>query len=71
MRVSGKEEGNGGKGMAMGTRAASERTDMLTKRAMAIKTREAGKKEGNSKGSKSNGNGQEDGNCKQQQRQPQ
>jgi hypothetical protein len=53
--------------MAIATRAAGERTAMLTKRAIAMKTREAGKEEGNcKKGSKSNGNGEEDGDGEQQ-----
>ncbi len=41
-------------------------TAMATKRVMAIKTRAAGKEEGNGKGGKSNCNGKGDGNGKQQ-----
>jgi hypothetical protein len=67
MRVAGKEEGKGSKAMAMATQAACERTARLTKRAMAMKTREAGKEEGNGKkGSKRDGNGKEDGDGEQQ-----
>jgi hypothetical protein len=39
MKVVGKEEGDGGKAMAMATSAVGERTVTLTKRAMAMKTR--------------------------------
>jgi hypothetical protein len=53
--------------MAMATQAAEERTATLTKRAMAMKMREAGKEEGNgSKGTKRDGNAEEDGDGKQQ-----
>jgi hypothetical protein len=44
--------------MAMATRVASKRM------AMATKLREAGKEEGNGKGSKSDGGGKEDGDGK-------
>jgi hypothetical protein len=67
MRVAGKEEGQGGKAMAMATRVAGERMTMLTKSAVATKTREVGKEEGIVRGGKCNGNGEEDGNCKQRQ----
>jgi hypothetical protein len=60
MRVASKEEGKGGKAMAMATRVAGKWTVMVTNRAMATKTREAGKEEGNGKGNKSNGDGKED-----------
>jgi hypothetical protein len=67
MRVVSEDEGEGGKAMAIATRAAGEQTATLTKRAIAMKTREACKKEGNGKkGSKSNGNGKEDGDGEQQ-----
>jgi hypothetical protein len=65
MRVVGKEEGEGGKAMAMVTMMAGERRATLTKRVMATKMREAGR------GSKSNGDGEEDCIDKQQQQQPQ
>jgi hypothetical protein len=66
MRVAGNEEGKGGKGMAMATRVAGERTAMLMKSAMATKTREVGDEEGIGRGGKSNGDGKEDGDGKQQ-----
>ncbi len=66
MRVAGKEEGKGGKAMAMATRVAGKRMATATKRVMAMKTREAGKEEGNGKGGKSNGNGKKDGDGEQQ-----
>ncbi len=68
MRVVGNEEGEGGKAMAMATRVAGERTAMLTKIAMATKTREVGNEEGIGRGSKSSGDGKEDGNGEQRQR---
>ncbi len=61
MRVAGNEEGKGGKAMAMATRVDGERTAMLTKSAMATKTREVGNEKGIGKGGKSSGNGEEDG----------
>jgi hypothetical protein len=64
MRMVGEEEGKGGKAMAMATRVVGKRTLTAMKRAMATETREAGIEEGNGKGSKSNGNGKEDGNGK-------
>jgi hypothetical protein len=67
MRVVGKEGGESSKAMAMATRAAAEWMATLTKKAMATKTREAGEEEGNGKSDKSNGDGNEDGNCKQRQ----
>jgi hypothetical protein len=45
---------------------AGERTAMVTKRAMTLKTREAGKEEGNGKGGKSSGDGKDDSNGEQQ-----
>jgi hypothetical protein len=70
MRVAGKEEGKGGKAMAMTTRVVGKQMATVTKRVMAAKTREAGEKEGNGKGGKSNGDGKEDGNDEQQRQQP-
>ncbi len=55
MRVASNEEGEGGKAMAMVTRVVGERTAMASKRAIAMKTREAGKEESDGKGGKSNG----------------
>ncbi len=67
MKVAGEEEGKGGKAMAMATQAAEEQTATLTKRAMEMKMREVGKEEGNgSKGTKRDGNAEEDGDGKQQ-----
>jgi hypothetical protein len=66
MRVVGKEEGKGGKAMVLATRVTGERMAMETKKAMATKTREGSKEEGNGKGGKSNGKGKEDGNGEQQ-----
>jgi hypothetical protein len=60
MSVTGKEEGEGSKGISMVTRVVGKRMATATKRAMATKTRETGKEEGTDKGSKSNGNGKED-----------
>jgi hypothetical protein len=51
--------------MAMATRVAGERLAMVTKRAMTTTTRGAGEEEENGKDGKSNGNGNEDGNCEQ------
>jgi hypothetical protein len=51
--------------MAMVTMVAGKQTEVARKRAMAIKTREVGKEEGNGKGGKSNGNGKEEGNGKE------
>jgi hypothetical protein len=68
MRVAGNEEGKGSKAMAMATRVASERTAMLTKIAMATKTREVGDEEGIGRGSKSSGDGEEEGDGKRQRR---
>jgi hypothetical protein len=61
MRVEGKEEGEGGKAMAMATRVAGKPTATAMKRAMAMKTKEVGKDKGNCKGGKSDGNGEEEG----------
>jgi hypothetical protein len=47
-----------------GTRVAGEPTATATTRAMVIKTKEAGEEEGNGKGGKSNGDGEESGNGK-------
>jgi hypothetical protein len=65
MRVAGNEEGTGGKVMAMATRVAGERTAMLTKSAMAMKTREVSNEKGIGRGGKSSGNGKEDGDGEQ------
>ncbi len=62
MRVVDKEEGKGGKAI----RAAGEQTATSTKSAMAINLRVAGEEEVIGRGSKSNGDGEEDGNSKQQ-----
>ncbi len=61
MRVPGDEKGEGGKAMAMAARVADKRTAKATKRAMAMKIREAGEEEGNCKSGKSNGDGKEKG----------
>ncbi len=69
MRVAGKEEGKGNKAMALATRVAGEQTSTATERAIVMKTREAGKEEGTGKvgkGGKSNGDGKEVVNGKQQ-----
>ncbi len=47
LMVVGKEESEGGKAMATVTAVAGERTKMAMKRAMAMKTREEGREEGN------------------------
>ncbi len=67
MRVVGNEDGEGSKAMAMATRVAGERTVMLTKSAMATKTREESDEKGIGRGGKSSGNGEEDGDGKQRQ----
>jgi hypothetical protein len=51
--------------MAMATRVAGERTAMLTKSAMAMKTRDVSNEKGIGRGGKSSGDGEEDGNGKQ------
>ncbi len=61
MKVVDNEEGEGSKAMAMVTRMAGKRMAVATKRVMAMKTREASKKEGNGKGGKSNGGGKKEG----------
>ncbi len=66
MLVAGDEEGKGGKAMAMATRVVGKRTAMATRRVMGTVTREADKEEGNGKGNKSNVDGKEDSNGKQQ-----
>jgi hypothetical protein len=67
MRVVGIEEGKGGKAMVIVTWVAGKGMATMTTRAMVTKTKEVGEEEGNSKGRKSNGNGKEDSNGKQQQ----
>ncbi len=59
MRVAGVEEGEGSKAMAMAiaTRMAGEQTATAMMRVMVTKTIETGAEEGNSKGGKSNGDG--------------
>ncbi len=66
MSMKGKEEGEVGKAMALVTKVVGEWTATATKRAMVMKTREAGKEVGKGKGSKCDGDGKEDGNGKQQ-----
>ncbi len=68
MRVAGNKEGKGGKAMAMLTRVAGECMAMLTKSAMATKTREVSNEKGIGRGSKSSGDGKEDGDGEQRQR---
>jgi hypothetical protein len=60
MKVAGNKEGKGGKAMGMATRMAGEPTVMLTKSAMAMKTREVGDEEGIGRGKKSSGDGKDD-----------
>ncbi len=67
MRVAGNKEGKGSKAMAMATRVAGERTAMLTKSAMATKTREVSDEKGTSRGGKSSGDGEEHSNGVQRQ----
>ncbi len=62
MRVTGVEEGEGGKVMALATRAMGKWTATAMTRGMVTKTKEAGDVEGNGKGSKSNVNGKKNGN---------
>jgi hypothetical protein len=62
MRVVGNKEGEGDKVMAMATRVVGKQMALATEKTMAIKMREAGKKEGNGKGGKSNDDGEEEGN---------
>ncbi len=64
----GNKEGKGGKAMAMATRVAGERMAMLTKSAMAMKTREVSDEKGIGRGGKSSGDGEEDGDGKQERR---
>jgi hypothetical protein len=64
--VVGKEEGKGGKAIALATGVMGEQTATATRRAMATKTREVGKEEGICKGGKSDGDSNKDGNGKQQ-----
>jgi hypothetical protein len=61
MRGAGTKEGKGSKAMAMATRVVGDYTATATKKAMATKTREVNKEEGNGKGNKNNGDGKEDG----------
>ncbi len=63
-RVAGVEEGKGGKAMVMATRVVGKWTAIATTKAMVTKTKEVGEEEGNDKGGKSNGDGEEDGNGK-------
>ncbi len=67
IRVVGEEEGEGGRVMGVVTKAVGEWTATAMKRVMVTKMKEAGKEEGNGKGVKSNGNGKDDGDGKQQQ----
>ncbi len=66
MRVAGDKKGKGGRAMAMATRVVGERMAMTTKRAMVMGMKEVGEEQENGKGNKSNGNGEEDGDGKQQ-----
>jgi hypothetical protein len=65
MRMAGIKEGEGGKAMVIATRVVGEGMATMTTRAMVTKTKEAGEEERNSKGGKSDGNGEEDGNREQ------
>jgi hypothetical protein len=65
MRVAGKEEGKGGKAVALATRVVGERMLTVKKRAMAMKTREVGREEENGKSGKSDYDGKEDGDSEQ------
>jgi hypothetical protein len=65
VRVMGNKKSKGGRAMAMATRVMGERMAAVTKRAIAMVTRKAGKEEGNDKGSKSNGDGNKEGNGKE------
>jgi hypothetical protein len=71
MRVAVDKESKGSKAKAMATRVTCDRTATALKRVMATATREAGEEEGNGKGGKSHGDGdregdgKEDNNCKQ------
>jgi hypothetical protein len=69
MRVAGIEEGEGGKAMVIATRVAGKGMVTMMTRAIVTKTKEAGE-EGNSKGGKSDGDGKDAGNGKQQRQQP-
>jgi hypothetical protein len=62
MKVVGNKEGESSKAMVMVTRVTGERMMMVRKRAMVLKTRKAGKEEGNGKDGKSNSDGEEEGN---------
>ncbi len=62
--VAGVKEGKGGKAMMMATRVVGKRTATAMTRAMVMKTMEVGEEEGNGKGGKSIGNGEEDGHGK-------
>ncbi len=65
MRVAGVKEGEGRKAMSMTTRVSGKPAATATTKAMVMKTKEVGEAEGNSTGSKSDGNGKEDGSDKQ------
>jgi hypothetical protein len=64
-RVVGIEEGKGGKAMAIAAWVAGKEMATTMMRAMVMNTKEAGEEEGNGKGGKRDGNGEEDGNGKQ------
>ncbi len=61
----GIEEGKGGKAMAIAAWVAGKEMATTMMRAMVMNTKEAGEEEGNGKGGKRDGNGEEDGNGKQ------
>ncbi len=65
-RVAGIKEGESGKAMVMATRVAGKQMATARTRAIVTKTKEAGEEEGNGKGSKSDCNGKESGDSKQQ-----
>ncbi len=67
MRVAGIKEVEGSKAMAMMTRVAGKGLATVTIRAMVTKSKEAGEEEGNGKGGKSNGDGKDSSDGKQQQ----
>ncbi len=67
IRVAGEEEGEGGRAMGMVIKVVGEWTATAMKRVTVTKMKEVGKEEGNGKGVKSNGNGKDGGDGKQQQ----
>jgi hypothetical protein len=65
MRVAGNKESKEDKKMMTATRVTGKQTVMATMRVMAMAMREAGKEEGDGKGSKSSGNGNKEGDGKE------